>query len=82
VSRFQLTQAIALPQVRFKAGDIVTDVQPATVAGDRYWQGLSSATMAPGMVPLDGGATTMKAASQFANEAIRTWITGADSISA
>jgi len=82
VSRFQLTQAIALPQARFKAGDIVTDVQPAAVAGDRYWPGLSAATMGPGMVPLDGSATTMKNASPFASEAVRAWITGADSISA
>ena len=82
MSRFQLTQAIALPQARFKAGDIVTDVQPAAVAGDRYWPGLSAATMGPGMVPLDGSATTMKNASPFASEAVRAWITGADSISA
>jgi hypothetical protein len=80
MARFQLTQAIALPQVRFRAGDVVTDLQPATVAGDRYWAGLSATTMGPGMVPLDSGATTMKVASAFNGEVIRTWITGADSI--
>ena len=73
---------MALAQVRFRAGDIVTDLQPATVAGDRYWPGLSSATMAFGLVPLDPSAVTMKGASAFNGEVIRTWITGADSISA
>ena len=80
MARFQLTQAIAISQARFHAGEIVTDQQPATVAGDRYWPGLTSQTMAPGMVPLDAGATTMKAASAFAGEVIRTWITGVDSV--
>jgi hypothetical protein len=81
MARFRLTQAIAISQARFHAGEIVTDTLPVSATDDRYWQGLTSATMAPGMVPLDAGATSMKAASAFANEVIRTWITGVDSIS-
>jgi hypothetical protein len=81
MARFQLTQAIAIAQARFHAGEIVTDLLPAPVIGDRYWPGLTSATMAPGMVALDAGAISMKAASAFNGEVIRTWITGADSIS-
>jgi hypothetical protein len=81
MARFQLTQAIAISQVRFHAGEIVTDLQPASVAGDRHWPGLSAATMAPGMVALDDAAVSMKAASAFNGEVIRTWITGADSVS-
>jgi hypothetical protein len=82
MARFQLTMAVSVGQVCFAAGEIVTDLQPAPVLGDRYWQGLSSATMAPGMVPLDAGAVSMKAASPFNGEVIRTWITGGDSIRA
>jgi hypothetical protein len=82
VARFQLTMAVSVGQVRFAAGEIVTDLQPAPVIGDRYWPGLSAATMAPGMVPLDAGAIAIKAASPFANEVIRTWISGVDSIRA
>ena len=80
MSRFRLTQAIAISQKRFHAGEIVTDVLPVGVPGDRYWQGLSATAMAPGMVPLDGGASTMKSASAFAGEVIRCTITGADSV--
>jgi hypothetical protein len=78
--RFQLTQAVAVAGVRFKAGDIVTDTQPVGVAGDKYWPGLTATTMVPGMVPLEGFALSMKLASQYANEPAPTWITGADSI--
>ncbi len=81
MSRFRLTQAIATAQVRFSAGDIVTDTLPVPVAGDKYWPGLYTFMMGPGMVPLDIGATEMKAGSAFAGEVIRATITGADSIS-
>jgi hypothetical protein len=79
MARFRLTQAVVLPsQLRFHAGQIVTDQPPP--AGDLYWAGLTSATMAPGMMPLDGSATTMKNASRYANEPAATAIYGVDSI--
>lgn len=79
MSRFRLTQAIALAQVKFHAGEIVTDLSVG-VTGDRYWAELSSAVLAPGMVPLDGGASEMKDASAFKGEVIRACICGVDSI--
>jgi len=66
--------------MKFTAGQVVTDTSPASVAADLYWPGLTSATIAPGMVALDGSASTMKSASAFANEVIRTWITGVESV--
>jgi hypothetical protein len=82
MARFKLTQAVVLPsQFRFHAGQVVTDQPPPpTVAGDLYWAGLTAATMAPGMMPLDGSATTMKNASRYANEPAATAIYGVDSI--
>jgi hypothetical protein len=82
--RFQLTQAICLPQVRYRAGTIVTDqivtnLLPVSERGDQYWPGLSAATMGPGMVPLDAAAVTAKASSVYANEIIRCCATGVDS---
>jgi hypothetical protein len=82
MARFQLTMAISVSQMRFHAGEIVTDTLPTVPTNDRYWPGLTAATMAPGMVPLDAGAIAIKAASAFAGEVIRTWISGVDSIDA
>jgi len=80
MARFRLTQAIATAQVRFHAGDVVTDTIPLTVATDRYWPGLSAAVMGPGMIALDASATTMKGSSKFAGEVISATILGVDSI--
>ena len=80
MARFKLTQAVAVSPWRFHAGEIVADSQANAQLGDRVWNGLTSATMAPGMTPLDASATSMKAASPFANEPAATAITGADSI--
>jgi hypothetical protein len=80
LARFRLTQAIAIANQRYHAGEVVTDTLPPTVPDDRHWPGLSAAVMGPGMVPLDSGATAMKAGSAFASEVIRSTITGADSV--
>ena len=80
LARFRLTQAIATAQVRYAAGDVVTDTLPLPAPADRHWPGLSSATMGPGMIPLDGAATAMKSASQFANEQIALTIQGVHSV--
>jgi len=80
MSRFRLTQSIVVGATKFIGGEIVTDVQPPSVAGDRYWSGLTAATMAAGMVPLDSAATTMKSASAFANENVPNVVLGVHSI--
>jgi hypothetical protein len=80
MARFRLTQSIVVGAVDYHGGEVVTDIQPPSVPGDRVWLGLSSAVMAPGMVPLDGAATTMKAASAFANEQVPNAILGVHSI--
>jgi hypothetical protein len=80
MARFRLTQSIVVAAIKYHGGEVVTDVQPPSVAGDRVWLGLSSAVMAPGMVPLDASATTMKQGSVFANEQVPTVILGVHSI--
>jgi len=80
MARFQLTQSIVVGAVKYHGGEVVTDTIPLTVPTDRHWPTLSAATMAPGMIPLDGPATTMKQASAFANEQVPNLILGVHSI--
>jgi len=80
LARFRLMKAIATGALRFHAGEVVTDTIPLTVATDRHWPTLTAATMASGMVPLDAAATTMKAASAWANEVLPATVLGVDSI--
>jgi hypothetical protein len=80
MARFRLTRAISTAQVKFVAGEIVCDTPGAAVAGDKVWVGLTAATMGSGMIALDSGATTMKAASAWANEQAPLTITGVDSV--
>jgi len=80
MARFRLMKAIATGALRFHAGEVVTDTIPLSVAGDRHWPTLTAATMASGMVPLDASATTMKAASAWANEVLPATVLGVDSI--
>ena len=79
MARFRLMKAIATGALRFHAGEVVTDTIPLTVAGDRHWPTLTAATMASGMVPLDASASSMKAASQWANEVLPATVLGVDS---
>lgn len=78
--RFRLTQSIFVGQTKYHGGEVVTDVNPPSVATDRVWIGLTAATMAPGMVPLDIPSQNMKAASAFADENVPMVITGVNSI--
>ena len=80
MARFRLTQALIVGQFRWSAGNTVADSQANAQAGDIVWTGLNSATMVEGMTPLDGLATSMRAASQWANVPLRNVIFGVDSI--
>jgi hypothetical protein len=80
MARFRLTKAVSTAQVRFAAGDVVTDVLPLTVSSDRHWPDLTAAKMHSGMVPLDASASTMKAASPWAGEVLSATILGVDSV--
>jgi hypothetical protein len=80
MARFRLMKAIATGALRFHAGEVVTDTIPSAVPTDRHWPTLTAATMASGMVPLDASATTMKAASAWANEVLPATVLGVDSI--
>jgi len=80
MARFRLMKAIAAGALKFHAGDVVTDTIPLTVPTDRHWPTLTAATMASGMVPLDASASSMKAASVWANEVLPATILGVDSI--
>ena len=58
--------AFVVGHVRYKAGTMFADSAANAVAGDVIWTGMSSTTMSPGLIPIDGAATTMKNASPFA----------------
>jgi hypothetical protein len=81
MARFRLTQALIVGQFRWSAGNTVADSQANAQPGDIVWTGLSSTTMIEGMTPLDSSATSMRAASQWANVPLRNVIYGVDSIS-
>ena len=82
MARFRLTQAVPVGQFRWSAGDTVADSQANAQPGDHVWIGLNSATMAEGMTPLDASATSVRAASAWANVPLRNVIYGVDSVSA
>jgi hypothetical protein len=66
--------------IRFAAGDVVTNLHPPIEPTDKYWPGLSAATLHQGMEPLTPDAIEMKAVSAYANEVMRTWVAGVDSV--
>jgi hypothetical protein len=74
MARFQSTVAFTVPiggaHVKYKAGTIFADTGANALAGDVVWVGMSSGSMSPGLIPLDGTATTMKGASPFAGVSI------------
>jgi hypothetical protein len=88
VVRFRLTQPIVVGQLKFAAGDIVSNRPPPTDNGPwwlqgppvKHWPGLNSSVMGPGMVPLNVGAINMKNRSRYAQETVRATISGAESI--
>jgi len=82
MARVQLTAAMHIGALRYKAGSTLADSQANAVAGDGVWTGLNSTTWNPCMVPLDGPANTMKAASRYAGVAAPNAVSGRDSIDA
>jgi hypothetical protein len=78
MARFGSTVAFVVGGKRYKAGTTYADTLASALPGDIVWAGMSSSTMSPGLVPLDGGATGMKAGSIHAGRT--TCIDGANSI--
>jgi hypothetical protein len=66
MARFGSTVAFVVDGRKYKAGTTYADTAGNALAGDVVWVGMSSSTMSPGLIPLDGGATTMKNASPHA----------------
>jgi hypothetical protein len=79
MARFGSTVAFVVGGKRYKAGQTYADTKAAAIAGDVVWAGMSSSTMSPGLVPLDGGAIAMKNASPFSGTQVPV-IDGANSI--
>jgi hypothetical protein len=81
MARFGSTVAFVVDGKRHKAGTTYCDSKANQVGNDIIWAGLSSTSMAPGLIPLDGSAVSMKAASVYSG--IQTnLIDGANSIGA
>lgn len=81
MARFGSTVAFVVEGKRHKAGQTYADNKANAVGNDIIWAGMSSATMSPGLVPLDGAAVSMKAGSVYSG--IQTnLIDGANSITA
>lgn len=67
MARFGSTCAFFVGGRKYKAGTTYADTIGNALAGDVIWpQVASSASMSPGLIPLDGSATTVKAGSVFA----------------
>jgi len=81
MARFGSTVAFVVGGKRHKAGQTYADTKANALAGDVIWAGMSSSTMSPGLIPLDGSATSMKAASVY-NGVQTNLIDGANSIGA
>jgi hypothetical protein len=70
MARFGSTVAFVVAHKKYPAGQTYADTAGNAVAGDVIWAGMSSSTMSPGLIPLDGGATAMKNGSPFAGVSI------------
>lgn len=81
MARFGSTVAFVVGGKRHKAGQTYADTAANAIVGDVLWPGMSSATMSPGLIPLDGAATGMKAGSIYSGKQI-SLIDGANSIGA
>jgi hypothetical protein len=79
MARFGSTVAFVVGGKRHKAGQTYCDTKANQIGTDVIWAGMSSSTMSPGLIPLDGAATSMKSASVYSG--IQTnLIDGANSI--
>jgi hypothetical protein len=66
MARFGSTVAFVVAHKKYPAGTTYADTKANAVGSDVVWAGMSSSTMSPGLIPLDGTASTMKNASPFA----------------
>lgn len=67
MARFTSTCAFWVGNKKYKAGTNYADTVGNAIAGDVVWAAVgSSASMSPGLIPLDGAATTIKNGSAFA----------------
>jgi hypothetical protein len=83
VARFMTTAAFYADAVgvgRVRAGKTVADSANATLPGDIVWTGLNSNSLPAGFTPLDAAATSMRAASRWANTPVANVCLGADSV--
>lgn len=66
MARFGSTAAFVVAHKKYKAGQTYADTIGNALAGDVVWSDLgTSAGMSPGLVPLDGAATTIMNGSRF-----------------
>jgi hypothetical protein len=65
MARFGSTVAFVVGHVRYKAGTTFADSKANAIGNDVVWPGLSSSSMSPGLIPLDGTATSMKSGSVY-----------------
>jgi hypothetical protein len=72
MARFGSTVAIVVDgHHSYKAGTTFADTKPNAIGNDVVWpQCGTSAGMSPGLIPLDGAATTIMNASRFAGISI------------
>jgi len=79
MARFGSTVAFVVNHVRYKAGQTYADTKGNAIGNDVVWASIaSSASMSPGLVPLDGSATTIHNGSRFAGQSYR--IDGVNSV--
>lgn len=81
MARFGSTVAFVVGGKRHKAGTTYADTAANAVGNDVIWAGMTSSTMSPGLIPLDGAATAMKSGSVFSGKQVNL-IDGANSIGA
>ena len=79
MARFGSTVAFVIGHTKYRAGTTYADTSVNALPGDVVWVGLSSSKMSPGLIPLDGSATSMKNASVYAGSRVPL-IDGANSI--
>jgi hypothetical protein len=79
MARFGSTQAFVVNHIKYKAGTTFADSAGNAIAGDVIWPSVAnSGSMSPGLVALDGAATTVYNASRFVGQTTR--IDGVNSI--
>jgi hypothetical protein len=83
MARFGSTVAFVLnvngQHIKYKAGQTYADTKGNAIGSDVVWPDVAnSASISPGLVPLDGTATTIYNASRFTGKSTR--IDGANSV--